>query len=112
MSHKSPDPLGEFAQLVLLAILQAGAEAYGAEIQREIEGRTRREVALGAVYTTLQRLEAKGLVLARVGDPLPERGGRRRKYYRVSAAGVRHLEHSLSALRQMTTGLPRPLEAP
>ncbi len=112
MSSKSPPSLGEFEQLVLLAILQAGDDAYGATIQREIESRVHRPTSLGAVYTTLQRLEEKGLVSSRVGDPLPERGGRRRKYYTVLQAGVRHLEHSLRALRQMTLGLPRPLEAP
>ncbi|MEO8636765.1 MAG: helix-turn-helix transcriptional regulator [Gemmatimonadales bacterium] len=104
--------LGEFEQLILFAILQAGTEAYGAVIQREIESRAGRSASLGAVYTTLQRLEDKGLIASRVGDPLPERGGRRRKYYLVKPAGVRHLESSLAALRQMTLGLPRPLEAP
>lgn len=112
MSPPPAGPLGEFEQLVLLAILQAGDEAYGASIQREIAERTRRDVALGSVYTTLMRLEEKGMVGARIGDPLPERGGRRRKLYRVLAPGARHLERSLADLRQMTAGLPRPLEAP
>lgn len=114
MSDKSlpPAPLGEFEQLVLLAVLQAGSSAYGAVIQREIETRTGREAALGAVYTTLLRLEAKDLVASRVGEPLPERGGRRRKYYRVLPAGIRHLEASLAALRRMAAGLPSPLELP
>jgi len=103
--------LGEFEQLILLAILQCGEEAYGAAIQRQLE-RTRRRVNLGAVYTTLLRLEEKGLVSARVGEPRAERGGRRRKYYRVLPAGTRQLERSLTALRTMTAGLPRPLEAP
>ena len=112
MSNKSPLTLGEFEQLVLLAILQSGPEAYGAGIQREIETRTGRSASLGAVYTTLLRLEEKGLLKARMGEPLAERGGRRRKYYQVSSVGARHLEQSLAALRQMTLGLPRPLEAP
>jgi DNA-binding PadR family transcriptional regulator len=104
--------LGEFEQLVLLAILQRGEDAYGASIERELESRARRRVSLGAIYTTLLRLEEKGLVSARVGDPLPERGGRRRKYYRVLPAGLRHLERSMQSLRAMSAGLAKPLEAP
>jgi DNA-binding PadR family transcriptional regulator len=106
-----PPFLGEFEQLILLAILQCGEEAYGAAIQRQLE-RARRTVNLGAVYTTLLRLEEKNLVATRVGEPRAERGGRRRKYYRVLPAGIRQLERSLTALRTMTAGLPRPLEAP
>jgi DNA-binding PadR family transcriptional regulator len=107
-----PVSLGEFEQLVLLAILQRGEDAYGASIERELEARARRRVSLGAIYTTLLRLEEKGLVSARVGDPLPERGGRRRKYYRVLPAGLRHLERSMQSLRAMSAGLAKPLEAP
>jgi PadR family transcriptional regulator PadR len=103
--------LGEFEQLVLLAILQCGEEAYGAAIQRQLE-QVRRRAGLGAVYTTLLRLEEKGLVDSRVGEPRAERGGRRRKYYRVLPAGLRQIERSLASLRQLTAGLPRPLEAP
>jgi PadR family transcriptional regulator PadR len=104
-------PLGEFEQLLLLAILQCGDEAYGAALQRRLE-RTRRRISLGAVYTTLLRLEDKGLVASRIGEPIAERGGRRRKYYRLLPVGLRQLEASLAALRVMTAGLPRPLEAP
>lgn len=107
-----PVTLGEFEQLILLAILQRGEDAYGASIERELEARTRRRVSLGAIYTTLLRLEEKGLVSARVGDPLPERGGRRRKYYRVLPVGLRHLERSMQGLRAMSAGLAKPLEAP
>jgi DNA-binding PadR family transcriptional regulator len=107
-----PVTLGEFEQLILLAILQRGEDAYGASIERELEARTRRRVSLGAIYTTLLRLEEKGLVSARVGEPLPERGGRRRKYYRVLPAGLRHLERAMRNLRAMSAGLAKPLEAP
>ncbi|MEO8140084.1 MAG: PadR family transcriptional regulator [Gemmatimonadota bacterium] len=103
--------LGEFEQLLLLAIIRCGDEAYGAALQRELE-QVRRGVHLGAVYTTLLRLESKGLVASRVGDPTAERGGRRKKFYRILPAGSRQLERSLAALRTMTAGLPRPLEAP
>lgn len=102
--------LGEFEQLVLLALVRLGAEAYGVAIRDEIEQRARRDVALGAVYTTLLRLENKGLATSRLGDPTPERGGRRKKFYRPTAAGRRELVASLDALRGMTRGLTPGLE--
>jgi PadR family transcriptional regulator PadR len=104
--------LGEFEQLVLLAILRGGTDAFGAGIQREIEDHGGRRVSLGAVYTTLGRLEQKGLVEAWVGEPTAERGGRRRRHYRLRAAGRRELEHSLATLRRMTRGLTPGLEVP
>ena len=97
--------LGEFEQLVLLALVRLGAEAYGVAIRDEIEREAGRDVTLGAVYTTLLRLENKGLVSSRLGDPSPQRGGRRKKYYRPLAAGRRELLSSLEALRSMTRGL-------
>jgi PadR family transcriptional regulator PadR len=104
--------LGEFEQLVLLALLRLGDEAYGVAIRDEIESETGRDVTLGAVYTTLLRLEAKRLVASRLGDPTPQRGGRRKKFYRPLAAGRRELATSLQALRSMTRGLTPGLELP
>jgi PadR family transcriptional regulator len=104
--------LGEFEQLVLLALVRLGPEAYGVAIREEIEEQTGRDVALGAVYTTLLRLEDKGLVATRLGDPTPQRGGRRKKFYRPLAAGRRELAASLDALRNMTRGLTPGLELP
>jgi PadR family transcriptional regulator PadR len=104
--------LGEFEQLVLLALLRLGPEAYGVAIRDEIEKRTGRSVALGAVYTTLLRLEDKGFVATRLGDPTPQRGGRRKKYYRPLAAGRRELATSIDALRRMTRGLTPGFELP
>jgi PadR family transcriptional regulator len=104
--------LGEFEQLVLLAILRRGEDAFGAAIQREIEHQGARAVSLGAVYTTLARLEQKGLVEAWVGQPTPERGGRRRRHYRLRPAGRRELEQSLAAIRRMARGLRPSMEAP
>ena len=104
--------LGEFEQLVLLALVRLGPEAYGVAIRDEIEEQTGRNVALGAVYTTLLRLEDKGLVATRLGDPTPQRGGRRKKFYRPLAAGRRELAASLDALRNMTRGLTPGLELP
>ena len=102
--------LGEFEQLILLALIRLGPEAYGVAIRDEIEERTGRNVALGAVYTTLLRLEDKGMVATRLGDPTPHRGGRRKKFYRPLAAGRRELAESLEALRSMTRGLTPGLE--
>jgi len=104
--------LGEFEQLVLLALVRLGTEAYGVAIRDEIEQRTGRNVALGAVYTTLLRLEDKRLVATRLGEPTPQRGGRRKKYYRPLAAGRRELATSLDALRSMTRGLNPGFEVP
>lgn len=103
--------LGEFEQLVLLAILRAGREAYGIPIRDEIAARTGREVALGTVYKTLVRLEEKALVSSRTGDPTPQRGGRRKRFYAVTAAGRAELRGSLGALRRMASGLDLGLEA-
>ena len=97
--------LGEFEQLVLLALVRIGQDAYGVPICEDIVERTGREVSLGAVYKTLERLEDKGLVGSREGAPTPERGGRRKKHYRLMAAGHRALGQSLAALRRMTDGL-------
>jgi PadR family transcriptional regulator PadR len=99
------DGLGEFEQLVLLALVRLGDEAYGVTVHQQLEGRAGREVALGAVYKTLARLEAKKLVTARLGEPTAERGGRRKRYYNVTAQGRRALSRSLAAIHRMTAGL-------
>lgn len=99
--------LGDFEYLILLAIVRLADDAYGATIHREIEDRTTRTVAIGAVYTGLARLERQGFVSARVGEPTAERGGRRRKYYAMTAAGAEALVHSYDSHRQMTAGLER-----
>jgi DNA-binding PadR family transcriptional regulator len=103
--------LGEFEQLVLLAALRLGTDAYGATIRREIERRTDRELSISAVYTTLQRLEKKGLVRTRMGEPLPERGGRRRKYVELRPAGAQALKAAYEAFAGMTAGLELRLKA-
>lgn len=100
-----PDFLGEFEQLVLLAVLRLDDAAYAVPIRREIQARTRRLPARGAVYITLDRLEEKGYLESRLADPTKERSGRPRRYYRVRPAGVRALEHSWAALRLMWEGL-------
>ena len=102
--------LGEFEQLVLLALTRLGQDAYGVPITEDIVRRTNRDVSLGAVYKTLERLEAKGLIASRIGAPTAERGGRRKKYFRLLAAGQRALRESIASLRRMTEGLEPGLE--
>lgn len=102
--------LGEFEQLVLLALLRLGDNGYGATIHQEVQKRTRRAVSISAVYTTLDRLEEKQLVRSRVGEPTPRRGGRRKKYYALVPAGADALAQSYRVFREMTRGLERQLE--
>ena len=104
--------LGELEQLILLALVRLEAEAYGVAVQREIARRARRDVSLGSVYTALARMETKGIVASRLGDPTPERGGRRKKYFEILPAGRRALHGSLRALRTMTRGLDPSWTAP
>ena len=102
--------LGDFEQLVLLGVLRLDEEAYGAAIRQEIHARSGRDVSINAVYTTLDRLEAKGLLRSWVGDPTPQRGGRRRKFYALKPAGVAALRHAYQAFTAMADGLERRLE--
>lgn len=97
--------LGEFEQLVLLALVRLGHGAYGVSIHAEIVRRARRDVTVAAVYKTLERLEDKGLAVSTVGEPTAERGGRRKKYFRIQPAGRRALASALASLRRMTDGL-------
>ena len=99
------DFIGEFELYVVLALVHLGDDAYGVTIRREIEARTGRTVAIGAVYATLSRLEEKGLVRFRVSDPQPVQGGRARKYFSLTGAGTRALRHSTAMLARMMAGL-------
>ena len=103
--------LGEFELMVLFAVLRLEDEAYGARVMKEIEEATGRSVVSGAVYTGLDRLEARGLVSSEVGDPTPERGGRRRRYYRLEREGAEALGRSLGHIRRMSQGVERHLAA-
>jgi PadR family transcriptional regulator PadR len=105
MTAPSRDSIGEFEQLLLLAIVQLGDDAYGVAIRREIEGRTGREVAIGALYTSLDRLERKGFVRSTMSEPTPERGGRSRRHFRLKAAGAAALRQSRERLARMWEGL-------
>lgn len=98
--------LGEFELMVLLAALRLGeGEAYPVSIVDEIGERTGRDVQRASVYVTLQRLEAKGLVATHLGDPLPERGGKPRRYVRVLAPGIEAVRRAHGALRSLSDGL-------
>jgi DNA-binding PadR family transcriptional regulator len=97
--------LGEFELLVMLCIIRLGEGAYGVPISREIEQRTGRDVAFGTVYATLERLQEKGLVRSELGDPTPERGGRAKRYFRVTAAGLRTVRETRRGLIKMWQGL-------
>jgi PadR family transcriptional regulator PadR len=103
--------LGDFEQLLLFAILRLREEAYGVGIRQEIEERAGRSVSAGAVYTGLDRLESKGLVSSRTGDATPERGGRRRKYYRLRPAGAEALRQSYAEIQRMASGMAGRLAA-
>lgn len=102
--------IGEFEQLVLMAVMHAGDEAYGVPVHAEIRHRTGRDPSLAAVYKTLDRLEIKGLLASRVGKPTPERGGRRKQYYALTSAGRKALRNSVAAIRKMARGLDVGLE--
>ena len=97
--------LGDFEHVILLAVLRLGPEAYGTTIRREIELQTGRSVSIGALYTALDRLERKGFLGSRVGDPTPQRGGRAKRHFEVRAAGRTALRHSRRMLQQMWNGL-------
>ena len=96
--------LGHFEKLVLLAVAQL-ADAYGVTIRREIEEKTGRQVSAGAIYTSLERLESRGLVRSELTDPTPVRGGRRKRVYGLRPNGERALEAAMTELRLMARGL-------
>ncbi len=97
--------MGEFEQLVLLAILRLGDGAYGMAVRAELGARTGRDVSYGAVYTTLDRLEKKGWVSHRLGEPTSERGGRARKFFRVEPEGRVALREARQVLEVMWEGV-------
>jgi DNA-binding PadR family transcriptional regulator len=99
------DYLGEFEHMIVLALLRLGDQAYGVTVRQEIELRIKREVSIGAVYATLDRLEGKGYVKSHRGDPTPERGGRSKRFFNVTAKGVAAVNRAQRALHSMTEGL-------
>ncbi len=103
--------LGEFEQVVLLVVARLEGGAYGMAIRQEIDKRTRQDVAIGSVYSALDRMEKKGLVASEVGDPTPERGGRAKRYYRLRRPGVLALTRSRDTHAKLWEGLELDQEA-
>jgi PadR family transcriptional regulator PadR len=101
----TPLNLGEFEQLILLAILRLGDDAYGVSIRAELKARAGRDVAPGALYTALERLETKGLISSRLSDPTPQRGGRAKRLVTVTASGREALTRSVQAYERLLEGL-------
>ena len=100
------DPtLGTLELTVLLAVARLGDDAYGLAIRRDVSARTRRDYSVGAVYTTLQRLEETGLVSSRTTDPLPVRGGRSRRQFKVTAPGRRALREAQRVAASVWAGV-------
>jgi PadR family transcriptional regulator PadR len=97
--------LGSLEHIILLALARLDGSAHGMIVRREIEKRTGRNVSIGAVYATLERLEAKGYVSSFTGEPTAERGGRAKRLFRVEAAGKKALQVSEQTIRNMTAGL-------
>ena len=97
--------LGTFELAVMLALIRLGDNAYGIPISREIEERAGRGVTLGSLYATLERLETKGLVHSETGEPTAERGGRAKKYFRVTAKGLREVRETQRVLKRLWQGL-------
>jgi PadR family transcriptional regulator, regulatory protein PadR len=98
---KSRSYLGEFDLMLLLAVIHLGDDAYGVPISRELEKYRGRDVSLGSVYAALERLEAKELIESSLGDPTPERGGKAKRYFRVTKEGLRQVHET----RRVLTGL-------
>ena len=97
--------LGELEQLLLMALLQRGGEASGIDLRTELEDRTGRASLPGAIYTIMERLRGRGLVTSFTGESTPERGGRRRKYYRVTPAGEDELARAYQRVEAMSEGI-------
>jgi len=98
--------LGEFEEIVLLAIAILDADAYGISIKDEIKKRMNRDASIGALHSSLNRLEEKGYIQSKEGDTTPERGGRRKLYYSITKSGVRALERSRQLRNDMWDAIP------
>jgi DNA-binding PadR family transcriptional regulator len=98
--------LGEMELMVLLAVMRLGDEAYGVPISKELLTLAGREVALGSIYAALDRLEEKDFVSSSLGDPTPQRGGRAKRYFRVTPTGLRALKMTRAALTNLWSGVP------
>jgi PadR family transcriptional regulator PadR len=102
---RSSAPLGEFEVIVLLAVLRLGEAAFGSAIRDEIQRRSHRRVSRGAVYITLDRLEEKGFLTSKLAAASDARGGRPKRFFTVTATGLRVVKHSIRMLARMQEGL-------
>jgi len=100
------DQLGSFELMVILVLIRLGENAYGVPICEELEKRTGRDVAVGSVYAALERLEDKGFVTSELGEPTPERGGRAKKYFHMTARGLKEVKETQRSLVKLWQGLP------
>ena len=98
--------LGNFDLMLLLALLRLGDNAYGVTIAEELEKQTEREVVVASVYATLDRLQERGLVVSSLGESTPERGGRAKRYFRITADGVREVRDAQRCLMKLWKGVP------
>ena len=112
MAPRAAAPLGEFELLVLLSTLSLGDEAYPVAVARDIETRTGRQASRTAVLVTLERLEDKGLLTSRYGDPTPVRGGRPKRYFRVRPQALHAVRQAVTRIQTMTSGLESVLKLP
>ena len=99
--------LGGFELLVLLSVIRLEGEAYGVPIADAIEASSRRRVSVGSLYLTLERLESHGFLTSRLADPTPERGGRAKTYFRITAKGLRAVRRTQQTLISLWTGVPQ-----
>jgi DNA-binding PadR family transcriptional regulator len=97
--------LGGFETLLLLAVIRLDNRAYGVTVREELKREAGKDVAVGAIYTGLDRLEQKGFVESWSGDPTPERGGRAKRFYKVTARGIRAIKETQYAIRKLSSGL-------
>ena len=102
----SREVLGNFELMIMLALIRLGEDAYGVPISKTLQESMGREVPLGSVYAALERLEEKGLVSSRIGEPTPERGGRAKRYFRVTAKGLREVRTARGTLIKLWQGIP------
>ena len=103
----APTLLTDFELMILLAVLRAGDEAYGVIIAREIETTAKRSVLLGAVYAALERLERNGLIASKLGEPTATRGGRAKRFFRVTPQGLRAIKDTRRALVALWSDVPQ-----
>ena len=101
------DNIGNFELMILLALIRLGDEAYGVPIAKEIETRCGREISVASVYAALDRLTAKHLVSSELGEPTAERGGRAKRYFRITAKGLREVRDTRRVLVNFWEGIPK-----